>query len=100
MEMSELQDRLTLSAVAKLLRVHVGTVHRWVIRGVGGRKLRTVRIGGRRSVMPADLQEFLRCDSVLPAGHQPSPEPPPRTQQASLKILQRHGLIDRDSDQI
>lgn len=54
----EWQDRLTMRQVARKLNVHVSTVFRWAIRGVRGRKLPTVLIGGRRFVLRSQLQKF------------------------------------------
>jgi hypothetical protein len=52
-------ERLALPQVAKLLKVHVATVWRWVLTGVRGKKLSTMMIGGRRYVLRADLETFL-----------------------------------------
>lgn len=54
-----LPTRLTLSEVAAQLQVHVSTVHRWCLRSVRGRQLRSQLIGGRRFVSLSDLQDFL-----------------------------------------
>ncbi len=52
-------NRLTLTEVAEQLAVHPKTVQRWTLRGVRGRQLRSSLIGGRRYVLPGDLEEFL-----------------------------------------
>lgn len=54
-----LPTRLTLSEVAAQLQVHVSTVHRWCLRSVRGRQLRSHLVGGRRFVYMSDLHEFL-----------------------------------------
>jgi Protein of unknown function (DUF1580) len=51
--------RYSLSKVAQAANVHVGTVWRWSLHGVRGRKLPTLLIGGRRYVLAADLEAFL-----------------------------------------
>lgn len=50
-------ELLTAEEVAARLRVHVGTIQRWLRTG----QLRGVRLGGRTGyrVMTADLNEFL-----------------------------------------
>lgn len=54
-----LRDRQSIGRVAEQLGVHVSTVWRWVLRGVRGRKLATVTIGGRRYILAASLEAFL-----------------------------------------
>lgn len=61
-------ERLSMSAVARTLKVHVATVWRWRLHGIRGQKLRTVLIGGRRFVMAADLQDFLRSGNISRKG--------------------------------
>lgn len=53
------QERLTLKKVAQRLDVHPATVWRWTLSGVKGRRLKTIRIGGRRYVLQSDLNNFL-----------------------------------------
>lgn len=43
-------------------RIHISAVYRWVQRGVGGRKLGTLKIGGTRYTTPRDLQAFTQRD--------------------------------------
>ena len=66
------QDRFTLREVAQKLDVHPATVWRWTLSGVKGRRLKTIRIGGRRFVLRNDLEYFLKqCDSevdLVPSG--------------------------------
>lgn len=54
-----LAERRTLKQVADLLDVHSGTVRRWTIHGVRGKRLPSFLIGGRRYVTSVDLAEFL-----------------------------------------
>ena len=42
------EQRLTLLEAAHILNVHVGTLHRWALKGVKGNRLSTVIIGGVR----------------------------------------------------
>lgn len=53
--------RLTIAEVAADPRVLVSysTVYRWVTKGVKGRKLTTITIGGRQYVPECALEEFL-----------------------------------------
>jgi len=70
-------DRLTIAEVARHLDVHVSTVWRWASpRGVGGTRLRTIKIGGRKLVLREDLESFLaelNADSNPPKETEPSP---------------------------
>lgn len=51
--------RYSLSEVARLCEgVHVSTVWRWILQGVGGVKLRSTKVGGRRFVDAQDLSDF------------------------------------------
>lgn len=59
---ADFAGRLTLTQVAQQLGVHVATTWRWALYGVKGRRLRTVAVGGRRFVLPADLEAFLAQD--------------------------------------
>lgn len=52
-------NRLTLTEVAEQLAVHPKTVQRWALRGVRGKQLRSSLVGGRRYVLPSDLEKFL-----------------------------------------
>lgn len=52
-------DRLSLTEAAQRLKRNVATLWRWSSRGVRGRKLPTITIGGRRYVLVSDLEEFL-----------------------------------------
>jgi hypothetical protein len=52
-------DRYSVAQAASRTGVHVSTLHRWHLRGVRGRRLRTVLIGGRRYVLASDLNRFL-----------------------------------------
>jgi excisionase family DNA binding protein len=51
--------RLTVNQVAKRLNVHSGSVYRWTLKGVRGRRLPSFLIGGRRYIAIADLEKFL-----------------------------------------
>jgi len=54
------KDRLTMAEVARSLDVHVSTIWRWASPGgVGGRRLPTIKIGGRKLVLRDDLESFL-----------------------------------------
>ncbi|MBN71629.1 MAG: hypothetical protein CME32_20405 [Gimesia sp.] len=60
------QNRQSINEVAQNLGVHPATVWRWTHSGVKGRRLKTIRIGGRRFVLRNDLEHFLKqCDSEV-----------------------------------
>lgn len=51
--------KMSLKEAARRLSVHIATVHRWRLRGVGGVRLRVVKIGGRAFVTNDDLETFI-----------------------------------------
>lgn len=54
------QDRYSLSELARILKVHISTLHRWrQPRGVRGKTLKCLLFGGRWYVLTADLEAFL-----------------------------------------
>ena len=59
--------RFSMFEAAKLLNVHVATIWRWHLRGVRGRKLRTMLLGGRRYVLASDLEKFLAGGTTTPS---------------------------------
>jgi excisionase family DNA binding protein len=52
-------DLLTFTVAAKLLNIHVSSLHRWKQKGVRGHRLSTVRVGGGRRVSRRALEEFI-----------------------------------------
>ena len=56
------EGALTPTETAKLLGVHVATVYRWLYRGVRGRKLKSVLVGGRRRIFESELDAFLSAE--------------------------------------
>ena len=77
-------QRYSLPDVGRRLNVHSATVWRWALRGVRGRKLRTILVGGRRYVLREDLERFL-------APNEHSPDFVTRAEVAS-KLLDAHGF--------
>lgn len=53
------RERFSLNQVAKKLNVHVATIWRWTTKGVAGRKLPSIQIGGRRFVYADELEQWL-----------------------------------------
>jgi hypothetical protein len=51
----------TIPKAAKLLPVPTpaDTVRRWAVRGIGGRVLPSVVVGGKRYIRPVDLLKFV-----------------------------------------
>lgn len=68
--------RWSINQLARREALHVSTCWRWVLHGVRGVKLRSVRIGGRRFVLESDWQEFnaaLNADlATVPADPTPA----------------------------
>ena len=57
--------RYTANQLAQHLHVHVATIWRWILRGVRGKKLTTIMVGGRRFVLESDLRIFLAGGSPI-----------------------------------
>ena len=54
------KPRLTFSAAARKVGVHISTLHRWRLTGVRGYRLDTIVVGGRRYVIEESLETFIR----------------------------------------
>lgn len=67
--------RLTVNQLARREGVHVATIWRWVLSGVRGAKLRSVRVGGRRFVTESDWQAFSAALNVDLADAPATPTP-------------------------
>ena len=59
--LEETEQIVPLADAAKLLpwKPHIGTLHRWRLRGIRGVKLETIRIGGRTFTSKAALRRFI-----------------------------------------
>lgn len=53
------EDVLSLSEAARILDVHVATIHRWRTRGLSGIHLETLRVGGKVVTSREALTRFL-----------------------------------------
>ena len=56
-------ERYTFRQVARISRVSISSVWRWHLHGVGGKKLKSFKIAGRRFVTQQQLDEFFSDDS-------------------------------------
>ena len=67
-------EKFSLTDAAKRVPVNVATLWRWAQKGVKGRRLATVQIGGRRYVLREDLEAFLDAgrDSAASTPTQPT----------------------------
>jgi uncharacterized protein DUF1580 len=70
------ETRLSLSAAASRIGVHVGTLHRWRLRGVRGVRLETIVIGGLRYTSAEALERFVAATTAAADG---TPAPAIRT---------------------
>ncbi|MCC7425256.1 MAG: DUF1580 domain-containing protein [Planctomycetaceae bacterium] len=52
--------------------VHIATVWRWSTNGVAGKRLRSIKVGGRRFVLRRDLDEFLDQETKVTAAPTPA----------------------------
>jgi transposase len=57
--LEEIKDSLSPAKAAKILGVHVGTIHRWMMSGVRGQVLPSLLVGGRRRILMNQLKAFL-----------------------------------------
>lgn len=53
--------RISMSDAAERLGVDVSTAWRWALKGVRGRKLPTIMIGGRRFVLESSLSAWIEA---------------------------------------
>lgn len=77
---------MTLSAAATRLphRPHISTLHRWRLRGVGGVRLETCMIGGRRMTSLEAIERFV--DAVTQqADEEPQQVRTPRQRQRAIE---------------
>lgn len=51
-------DRHTISQLARREGIHAATCWRWLLHGVRGTKLRSIRVGGRRFILESDWRAF------------------------------------------
>ena len=58
------KPRLSFSAAARKVGVHISTLHRWRLTGVRGCLLDTIVVGGRRYVIEETLETFIRSMNV------------------------------------
>jgi hypothetical protein len=76
------EDRLTLSQAARLLRLHVGTIHRWRLRGCRGVRLETALLGGIRYTTRQALDRFVAATTAAADGVAPAPRTPAQRERA------------------
>lgn len=77
-------------------RPHLSTAHRWCQRGVGGTKLKSWKIGGRRMTTVEAVREFVEATTSAsdPSAAQ-SPVTPKQTSkahEAAMRELREQGL--------
>jgi hypothetical protein len=91
-------DRLiSLSEAAKMLGVHLSTIHRWRLRGCAGQKLLTLKIGGTRRVAVSALLDFAKRTTCAADGQAPqfsmhSPSRRERDLRAAEQALSLDGI--------
>ena len=73
------EQHYRVTQVSKLVpgRPHVTTIWRWVLAGAGGRRLRSIKVGGRRFILGQDLLDFMAAESE-PAECTPTRSPAAR----------------------
>jgi hypothetical protein len=62
------EKRITLTTLAQREGVAASTVWRWARRGIGGRKLGTIRVGGRDYVTDELWESFVRATTAAVNG--------------------------------
>lgn len=80
------ENLLNFSQAAKILpgRPHISTIHRWRLRGVGGVKLESCLVGGRRFTSREALQRFASATTAAANGEPPTIHTP-RQQERSIR---------------
>ena len=77
-------------------RPHLCTIHRWRLRGIGGVKLGTVKIGGRRYTSAEELDRFIAATTAAADGSPPPTRTPRQRQRAieraEAELLARAGI--------
>jgi hypothetical protein len=74
-------------------KISISTIHRWIVRGVRGVKLSSVRIGGRRYVTARALSEFLAAAEQVDVKDYQVESPAPQTSEGPVeKALEAEGL--------
>ncbi|GDY09677.1 hypothetical protein LBMAG52_31630 [Planctomycetia bacterium] len=84
-------DRLTVNQLARREQVHVATPWRWMLSGVHGIKLRSVRVGGRRFILESDWQAFSAALNADLADAPAAPTPAAPTPAAVTARAERAG---------
>lgn len=90
------EDLVTLRQAAKLVpsnhgkSIHISTIHRWISRGVGGVRLESVAIGGRRYTSINAVERFIKRLSTPSTGEPPAREIP--SDKITDAKLDEHGL--------
>src|SRR5262249_8460860 len=82
--------RIEIRTVAKRTGVDLTTAWRWILKGVRGVKLKSIRVGARRFVLERDLAAFLAELSAPP----PPPPPSRRARAAAAKL--RHQKAEEE----
>ncbi len=85
--------RLTFTEVARRLNVNSSTIWRWVRKGVRGRKLPSLSVGGRRFILESDLEAF------LDEGRQPRTDLPTSASGKERLETTTESLIEKMLDQ-
>jgi hypothetical protein len=85
-------ERISINAAAKLLGLHVGSIFRWASRGVRGRKLPTILVGGRRFVLVRDLKEMLSAINSESTSSVAQPTSSKQKAEAAERELDRLGI--------
>lgn len=92
---------ISLVAAGIYINKHAETIRRWIVRGVGGRQLPAIRIGGELQVHRAELRSFLQSTSkkaratssatVAAVEQAPAAETPRIEQAESPESTETHG---------
>ncbi len=85
-------ERFSVTETARRLGVHVSTVWRWIHRGIRGRRLETVRVGGRRYVLRETLESFLISGSADASETPGTPPMPTQRLEQVNAALARFGV--------
>lgn len=78
--------RLSINQLAHRECVHVSSIWRWLLRGVRGHRLRSVRVGGHRFVLECDWLDFNQAINADLAAVRVEPNSTARAERAGHEL--------------
>jgi len=86
------ENLITLRQAASRCKVHVASCARWALKGVGGIKLESIKLGGRRYTSVEALQRF--AEATTAAADKKRPSKPRTSKLREQQIAQAEAALD------